>query len=330
MTQTQPTHTWQGEIRTAFRDPAELARHLGLGLDQLPALASTDTFPLLVPRSFADRMAKGDPRDALLLQVWPDRLESVVDECESSDPVGDLGARKAPGLLQKYAGRALVVTTGACAVHCRYCFRQNFPYDESARSQAQWETQLEAIQGNAALREVILSGGDPLTLPDPVLESRIADLESIPHLDTLRIHTRLPIVVPSRMTDEFCQTLAGSRFAKLVVLHANHPAELDDSVRAACAKLRATGSTILNQSVLLRGVNDAPDILERLSRRLWECGILPYYLHALDRVSGSSRFQVPDDDGIRLIETLRSRLPGYLVPRLVREIEGAPGKMPVG
>lgn len=321
---------WQDEIRSAFRNPVDLAAFLGLAMERLPPVRADGSFPMMVPRPFADRMRKGDPLDPLLRQVWPDATESVTNSAESLDPVGDGGARMVPGLLHKYVGRALVVATGACAVHCRYCFRQNFPYDEAARSQEQWSSQLQAIRQDLSIREVILSGGDPLSLPDAVLAGRIADLETIPHLETLRIHTRLPVVVPSRVTNEFCQILSRSRFAKIVVLHANHPAELDAAVGAACADLRVTGSTLLNQSVLLRGVNDDAVVLEGLSRRLWECGVLPYYLHALDRVTGSSRFLVPDADGICLIETLRSRLPGYLVPRLVRETEGEPSKTPVG
>jgi L-lysine 2,3-aminomutase len=330
MIQTEPQKTWQDEVRSAFRDPSDLAGFLGLAMGNLPPVRADGAFPFLVPRPFAERMAKGDPLDPLLRQVWPDATESVASAAESLDPVGDHHARKVPGLLHKYAGRALVVATGACAVHCRYCFRQNFPYDEAARSREEWAGQLEAIRQDPSIRELILSGGDPLSLPDAVLAGRIADLESVPHLETLRIHTRLPVAVPSRVTDEFCQILSRSRFAKIVVLHANHPAELDGAVGAASAKLRATGSTLLNQSVLLRGVNDDAAVLEALSRRLWECGVLPYYLHALDRVVGSSRFLVSDNDGICLVDALRARLPGYLVPRLVRETEGEPGKMPVG
>ncbi len=326
----EPRLAWQEEIRTAFRNPADLARHLELNLERLPPVRLDDRFPLLVPRGFAARMAKGDPLDPLLLQVWPDASETIATEGESLDPVGDGNARKAPGLLHKYTGRALLVATGACAVHCRYCFRQNFPYDEAARSQEQWKAQLEALRGDPPVGEVILSGGDPLSLPDSVLAARITDLESIAHLHTLRIHTRLPVVVPSRVTDDFGQALSRSRFAKMVVIHVNHPAELDDSVRAAFSKLRTAGATLMNQSVLLRGVNDSAIVLEELSRKLWKSGVLPYYLHALDRVAGSSRFHVPDEDGIRLIDALRTRLPGYLVPRLVRETEGEPSKTPVG
>jgi len=323
-------NNWQDEIRQAFRDPSILAAHLGLSLQQLAPLPPAGGFPLLVPRGFADRMAKGDPRDPLLRQVWPDVSESVMQANEMSDPVGDLSARKVPGLLQKYQGRALVVATGACAVHCRYCFRQNFPYDESARSQDEWRAQLEAIRQDLSLHEVVLSGGDPLSLPDSVLEKRIADLGAVEHLATLRIHTRLPVVVPSRVTSELCRILSNTWLRKVVVLHANHASEIDASVVAAVSRLRDAGATVLNQSVLLAGVNDSAEALQNLSHALWNAGVLPYYLHALDRVRGSSRFSVPDDDGIRLIETLRARLPGYLVPRLVRELEGAESKTPLG
>lgn len=320
---------WQDEIRQAFRNPSDLASHLGLSLDRLPVLPEGGEFPLLVPRGFADRMTKGDPHDPLLRQVWPERSESVTQAGELSDPVGDLSARKAPGLLQKYAGRALVVATGACAVHCRYCFRQNFPYDETARSHDEWLAQLGAIRQDPSLHEVVLSGGDPLSLPDSVLEKRVADLGAVEHLATLRIHTRLPVVVPSRVTSDFCRILSNSRLRKVVVLHANHAAEIDAPVASGVARLREAGTTVLNQSVLLAGVNDSVDALENLSHALWNAGALPYYLHALDKVQGSSRFSVADIDGIRLIETLRKRLPGYLVPRFVREIEGASSKTPL-
>lgn len=321
--------TWQDQLRDAFRKPSELAAFLELPLDRLPRPPESDTFPLLVPRSFASRMRKGDPLDPLLRQVWPDAAESVAKPGERPDPVGDLAARKAPGLLQKYASRALVVTTGACAVHCRYCFRQNFPYDESATAPTRWAAQLDAFRADTSLREAVLSGGDPLVLPDSVLASRVADLEAVARLSTLRIHTRLPVVLPSRVTADLCRILSTSRLRVVVVAHANHPSEIDSSVASAIARLRGAGATVLNQSVLLAGVNDSVDALERLSLALWDAGAVPYYLHALDPVEGSSRFGVADDDGIRLIGELRRRLPGYLVPRFVREIEGEPSKTPV-
>jgi EF-P beta-lysylation protein EpmB len=321
--------TWQDEMREAFRDPRDLAGFLGIALGDLPALPEGKPFPMLVPRAFAARMERGNPRDPLLLQVWPDARESAASPGETTDPVGDGAARKADGLLHKYRGRVLLVTTGACAVHCRYCFRQNFPYGEVPHAPSRWDAALESIAGDGSIREVLLSGGDPLTLPDGALAGLLERLEAIPHLETLRIHTRLPVVLPSRIEDGFCQRLARSRLRTAVVLHANHAQEIDGEVEAACARLRRAGAVLLNQSVLLRGVNDSVEALDALSRRLWLAGAIPYYLHALDRVTGSSRFAVEDAEGTLLVEALRLRLPGYLVPRLVREIEGEGSKTPL-
>lgn len=321
--------TWQDEIREAFRTPTELAGHLGLSLADLPALPAGADFPLLVPRAFAVRMEPGNPRDPLLLQVWPDAREALALPEELTDPVGDGGARKVDGLLHKYRGRVLLVTTGACAVHCRYCFRQNFPYEAVPHAPSRWDAALEYIASDPSIREVLLSGGDPLTLPPAALEGLVSRLEAIPHLETLRIHTRLPVVLPSRIDDGFCQMLEGSRLRAVVVLHANHAREIDAEVEAACARMRAAGTTLLNQSVLLAGVNDSVAALEALSRRLWDGGVLPYYLHALDRVKGASRFLVEDARAHAAMAELRERLPGYLVPRLVREIEGEGSKTPL-
>ena len=319
--------SWQRCLREAFRDPKALADHLAIAMEDLPPLPTLATFPFLVPRPFADRMRIGDPTDPLLRQVWPDLSESISAAGERDDPVGDIAATLEPGLLRKYHARALVVATGACAVHCRYCFRQNFPYQESPP--ADWARHLARLHMETDLRECILSGGDPLTLTDSVLRSRIEDLDSVPHLRTLRIHTRLPIVLPDRVTPQLCQTLSRTRLRVVMVLHANHPSEIDNSVAAALNPLREAGVQLLNQSVLLAGVNDQASILEELSLRLWECGILPYYLHALDPVRGSSRYSVPDPRAIALCAELRARLPGYLVPRLVREIQGADSKTPL-
>ncbi|HXP90513.1 MAG TPA: EF-P beta-lysylation protein EpmB [Fibrobacteria bacterium] len=318
---------WQQGLREAFRDPKALAEHLSIPLDLLPPLPSEPSFPFLVPRPFARRMRPRDPADPLLRQVWPDRAEASTSEGERDDPVGDAAAELEPGLLRKYEGRALVVATGSCAVHCRYCFRQNFPYGEAPP--ADWTRRLERLRTETDLRECILSGGDPLTLTDSVLSERIQDLTSIPHLSTLRIHTRLPVVLPDRVTSELLGILSGTRLRTVVVLHANHPAEIDDAVAVAAAALRSAGVQLLNQSVLLAGVNDDASCLESLSLRLWEAGILPYYLHALDPVRGSARFAVPDDRARILVREVQARLPGYLVPRLVREIPGAPSKTPL-
>lgn len=322
-------NTWQNEMREAFRAPAELARYLRLSLEDLPPLPVGVDFPLLVPRAFAGRMERGNPLDPLLLQVWPDSREGHSLPEELTDPVGDGGACRADGLLHKYHGRVLLVTTGACAVHCRYCFRQNFPYEAVPHAPSRWDAALEYVASDASVREVLLSGGDPLTLPPAALEGLVSRLEAIPHLETLRIHTRLPVVLPSRIDDEFCQMLRGSRLRAVVVLHANHAREIDAEVEAACVRLKAAGAVLLNQSVLLAGVNDSVAALEDLSRHLWDCGVLPYYLHALDRVKGSSRFLVGDGRAQAVMAQLRERLPGYLVPRLVREIEGEGSKTPL-
>jgi L-lysine 2,3-aminomutase len=319
--------SWQQGLREAFRDPKALADHLGLSLDRLPPLPATLDFPFLVPRPFASRMKAGDPEDPLLRQVWPHHGEMDAAPGERDDPVGDSSAALEPGLLRKYHARALVVATGACAVHCRYCFRQNFPYLESPPSE--WARHLARLRAETGLRECILSGGDPLNLTDSVLEKWIGDLESVPHLRTLRIHTRLPVVLPDRVTPDLCRNLSQSRLRAVVVLHANHPSEIDDDVAAAAGRLRDAGAQVLNQSVLLAGVNDDVSVLEELSLRLWDAGILPYYLHALDPVRGSSRFAIPDARAIAISADLRARLPGYLVPRLVREIEGSDSKTPL-
>ncbi|HEY5789973.1 MAG TPA: KamA family radical SAM protein, partial [Gammaproteobacteria bacterium] len=230
-------------------------------------------------------------------------------------------------LLQKYRGRALAVTTGACAIHCRFCFRREFPYADQA--QADPEVLLAAVAGLADVDELILSGGDPLTLSDARLAALVEAAAALPQLQTLRLHSRVPVVLPERITPALCALLAGSRLRLVVVIHANHPNELDDEVDAALGRLRAAGATLLNQSVLLAGVNDDAAVLERLSRRLFAAGVLPYYLHQLDRVAGTHRFEVEPARARALHGALAARLPGYLLPRLVREVAGAPGKLPL-
>ncbi len=267
--------------------------------------------------------------DPLLRQVLPSRAERVQAEGYLLDPVGDGAATRVPGLIQKYRGRALLMVHGACAVHCRYCFRRHYPYADLGANDPRLQGALAAIAGDPSLTEVILSGGDPLMLDDPGLASLLARLDAIPHLRRLRIHSRLTVVLPERVTAELCQSLQGLRLSPVLVIHANHPRELGAGVVASLARLRAGGVTLLNQSVLLRGVNDSADTLADLSERLLACGVLPYYLHQLDPVQGSAHFQVSDAEALALLETLRSRLPGYLVPRLVREVAGEPAKRPL-
>ncbi len=318
---------WQQALQDAVSDPAELLGLLRLGPEWLePARAAARRFPLRVPRGFVGRMRRGDPRDPLLLQVLP--LGAELDEVPGyvTDPVGDLAAKAGPGLLHKYEGRALLVTTGACAVHCRYCFRRHFPYDDENASRAGFVPALDAIRADTSIGEVILSGGDPLTLNDRRLALLWAGLAAIPHVRRVRIHTRLPVVLPERVDDAFLEAWSAVPLQKVVVVHANHANEIDRKVRAAITDLRAADTTVLNQTVLLRGINDRLTDLVALSEALFEAGALPYYLHLLDRVAGAAHFDTPVAMAQRLVADLATHLPGYLVPRLVREEPGAPAK----
>lgn len=314
-------------FKTAFRDGQQLLEYLGLA-DYWQASAATAAadFPVFAPRGYVDRMTPGDPHDPLLRQVLPLAEENQSVAGFSHDPVGDESAKLQPGLLQKYHGRALLVTTGACAIHCRYCFRRHYPYSESPRSLAAWEPAIEQLEADSTIDEVLLSGGDPLTIVDSQLTLLAQRLAEIPHLKRLRIHTRLPIVIPERVNDELLAWLRGTRLAPLVVVHANHPQELDSAVLGALARLVDAGVPVLNQAVLLRGVNDNLTALEGLCRQLVDARVMPYYLHQLDRVAGAAHFEVPQQRGHELIAQLRARLPGYAVPRYVCELPGETSK----
>lgn len=315
--------TWQQELKLAVRDAAQLVAALELPAALVePAKLAARDFPLFAPWPFIDRMRKGDPADPLLRQVLPLELELADGTGYSADPVGDGAAQAAPGLLQKYTGRALLVTTGACAVHCRYCFRRHFPYSEAPRSIDDWLPAIEHIAADPSIDEVLLSGGDPLTLVDQQLSELAQLLAAIPHLRRLRIHTRLPIVIPQRVTNELIGWLRGTRLTAIVVVHANHPQEIDELVAAALGRIVDAGITVLNQAVLLRGVNDDAKTLIELSRRLIDLRVMPYYLHQLDRVQGAAHFEVPISRGLELIAEMRCALPGYAVPRYVQEIAG--------
>ena len=327
----RPLEGWQRELADAIRDPAELCRLLEL--DAAVATAARDAaggFPLLVPRPFVGRMRKGDPRDPLLLQVLPVGRERETVAGFTADPLQELNAVAGPAVIQKYAGRVLLLATGACAVNCRYCFRREFPYAETGATRAGVDEAVDAIAADGSIDEVILSGGDPLLLDDARLGMLVSRLEAIAHLRRLRIHSRLPIVLPSRVTAGLAAILGGTRLATVCVVHANHPAEIDDEVVAALGRLAAGRTILLNQSVLLAGVNDSADVLAELSGRLVDSGVVPYYLHLLDRVRGTAHFEVPEDVAQRLHESLRARLPGYAVPRLVREVPGEPAKVWLG
>jgi EF-P beta-lysylation protein EpmB len=321
---------WQALWREAVTDPQALLDELGLGHLAGRLLPARDTgFPLRVPRGFVARMRHGDPDDPLLRQVLPLGAELVAAPGFVDDAVGDLAARAGQGLLHKYEGRALLLATGACAVHCRYCFRRHFDYAADNAAAGAWQAALQAVRADPSIQELILSGGDPLSLATPKLTELTGALPALPQVRRLRLHTRLPVVLPERVDGELEAWLAGLPLQKVVVLHANHPNEIDAAVAAACARLRAAGATLLNQSVLLRGVNDRVADLAELSERLIGAGVLPYYLHQLDRVRGTAHFEVDDAAAIALVDGLRARLPGYLVPRLVREVAGEPAKTPV-
>jgi L-lysine 2,3-aminomutase len=321
---------WQALWRDAVRDPRELLELVGLSDEAgRVSAAAAAQFPLRVPRGFVARMRRGDRDDPLLRQVLP-----VVEEERRApgfglDAVGDAAARGATGVIHKYDGRALLVATGSCAVHCRYCFRRHFPYAEETAAADRWREALAYVAADASITEVLLSGGDPLSLSTARLAEFTDGLRGIAHVRRLRLHTRLPIVLPERVDAALLAWLRALPWPMVVVVHANHGNEVDADVADALVRLRAAGATVLNQSVLLRGVNDSVEALADLSERLFAAGVLPYYLHQLDRVDGAAHFEVDDERARALHSGLQGRLPGYLVPRLVREIAGAPAKSPL-
>ena len=324
-----PATGWRELWRDAITDAGELLHAVGLAhrTDLLPP--DDAGFPLRVPRGFVARMRQGDPDDPLLLQVLPRLAEHAQVPGYSVDAVGDMASRASHGVLHKYDGRALLIASGSCAVNCRYCFRRHFPYGDEIAAAAQWREALEHVAADTSIRELILSGGDPLSLTTHKLEELTRGLAALPHVIRLRIHTRLPVVLPERVDDAFLAWLSALPLQKVVVLHANHANEFDASVDAACARLRDAGATLLNQSVLLAGVNDDADTLAAMCERSFAAGVLPYYLHQLDKVTGAAHFEVSDARALDLIDALRARLPGYLVPKLVRELPGDPSKRPV-
>lgn len=318
------------EIKRAIRDPVKLCRVLGLP-EWLAAegVAASADFPLFAPRPFVERMERGNPRDPLLLQLLPAGSERQQAREFCSDPTADTESTIAPGVIQKYAGRVLLITTGACAIHCRYCFRRHYPYSEVPVAIPHWERSLQAIRGDASIREVILSGGDPLMIADSRLVQMMDCIERIPHVDTLRIHTRLPIMIPGRVNDALLQWIERSRLNCVIVLHSNHAREIDAAVAGAVEALLQAGCMLLNQSVLLAGINDTLAALVDLSQRLIQIRVMPYYLHQLDRVQGAAHFEVDPGKGRELVAKMLACLPGYAVPRYVREVPGAMAKTPL-
>jgi len=320
---------WQQQLRDAVRDVAELERLLELPAGSLArGREAGAAFPLLVPRAFVARMRKGDPFDPLLRQVLPTPAEDDRTEGFSHDPLGEFRLAE-QGSISKYPGRTLLVTTAACPVHCRYCFRREFPYANQTASRDDWQPAIDTIKATPGVKEVILSGGDPLSLSNGRLRELIGRIESLPAIQTVRIHTRFPIVLPARIDDELIDILGSTRLNTVVVVHANHAAEIDASVELAAGALKRSTGLLLNQSVLLRGINDSVEALIRLSESLQRAGIAPYYLHLLDRVSGAAHFDIDRATATALIVAMRRQVPGYLVPTLVRDQAGELSKTPI-
>ncbi len=319
---------WQRQLANAVTDPAELYRLLQLSPPEQGASSARKLFALRVPRPFIARMRPGDSRDPLLLQVMTSAREFDEVAGYSTDPLEEQQSHL-PGLLHKYGNRVLLIVRGGCAVNCRYCFRRHFPYGEQSANRQQLAATFAYLRANPQINEVILSGGDPLMAKDDYLLWLIGELAAIPSLTRLRVHSRLPVVIPARVTADLLHALTSSRLKPVMVLHINHANEIDDELRAACVRLRQAGIWLLNQSVLLAGINDSAEALVALSEALFSADVQPYYLHQLDKVAGAAHFAVSDSQARQLLASVQRQLPGFLLPRLVREIAGEAAKTPL-
>lgn len=326
----KPARDWQQSLADVVTNPNDLLELLQLEPGQV-GLYSLDSvsFPFRVPREFVARMQPGNPRDPLLLQVLPSKQELLAMPGYSHDPLQEQQVNKLPGLIHKYRGRVLLTITGSCAINCRYCFRQNFSYEQNNPGRFGWQKIIDYVAADPTINEVIFSGGDPLVAKDNLLLQIIEPFSKLPHIKRLRIHTRLPIVIPQRITSSLINVLINSGLQIVVVVHANHPNEIDFSVGESLRSMQIAGITVLNQSVLLKNVNDNAQVLADLCERLFENGCLPYYLHALDKVAGSAHFDVHSTRAKKIVWELSQLLPGYLVPRLVREVPGVGAKVPI-
>ncbi|WP_027849278.1 EF-P beta-lysylation protein EpmB [Marinospirillum minutulum] len=332
---TSETHHWSDELKRALVDPLSLCQQLNINPQQLPGgieglKKGQQLFKTLVPQPFIKLMQQGNPRDPLLLQVLPLGAENQAVTGFVTDPLQESKYNPLPGLIHKYTSRVLLTTSGACAVNCRYCFRRHFPYAQNSLSSSGSQAILDYLQKHPKVNEVIFSGGDPLATPDTRLATLVKQLESLPQLKRLRIHTRLPVVIPSRINTEFLNWVTKTRLTLVMVLHINHPQEIGAELIQALGRLKSAGVRLLNQSVLLAGINDQASILAELSEALFTQGVMPYYLHTFDPVAGAAHFAIDDKQARQIYAELLAELPGFLVPKLVREYPNQPAKTPLG
>ncbi|GGF84893.1 EF-P beta-lysylation protein EpmB [Alteromonas lipolytica] len=320
---------WQKELASGFTDPFSLLKYLNLDPSDFGTHAEARRlFPMRVPRHFASLMEKGNWQDPLLLQVLPSNQEFLTAPGYSADPLEEHDTAN-PGLLHKYQSRVLLIVKGGCAVNCRYCFRRHFPYAENSLSQQQLEANIAYIAEHPEINEVILSGGDPLMARDDKLAALAEKLAALPHIKRLRIHTRLPVVMPERLDNAFYQWLINLPLQKVLVLHINHAKEVSPQLIDRLAPLRQAGVTLLNQAVLLKGVNASAETQAELNEAVFDAGIMPYYLHLLDKVQGAAHFDIDMAQARAIMAEVIKRLPGFMVPKLVTEIGGQPGKTPI-
>ncbi|MCM2678423.1 EF-P beta-lysylation protein EpmB [Echinimonas agarilytica] len=328
-TQSTEHPPWQWQLKHAITTPEQLLAALSINPEQLSDQGlARRLFPLRVPRAFVEKMVPGDIHDPLFRQVWPDAQEFIDAPGYVADPLQEHGSAT-PGLIHKYKSRVLLVVRGGCAINCRYCFRRHFPYAENKPGEHRWQDALSHIANHSEINEVILSGGDPLMANDQQLFNLLNSLEQIPHLKRIRIHSRMPVVIPERLTDALKQRLANARLKTILVLHVNHANEIDDRLSKRLLEWKKAGIWLLNQAVILKGINDSVAAQVDLSEALFDGGIQPYYLHAFDPVSGAAHFDVDDDTARQICQGMLAELPGFLVPKLVREIPDRSSKTPL-
>lgn len=317
--------SWKKILAEGFTSPNDLLKFLELPVE-LASEAANNQFKTWVPYSFAERMQKRNPQDPLLLQVLATEQEMYKSEYYIADPLAEMASNPLPGLIRKYEGRVLLTFTGICAINCRYCFRRHFSYKENNPGRLGWQNIIDYLKADSSIYEVIFSGGDPLLASDKTLADFIEQLETIRHIKIIRFHTRIPIVLPERIDEGFLSVLSNTSLRKVMVLHCNHPQEINEHVKQVCSALQQVGCTLLNQAVLLKKINNNVDVLFKLSEVLFDCGVLPYYLHILDKVSGAAHFDLDLVEAKNLYAQLQAKLPGYLLPRLATEEAGRPSK----